>query len=522
MDSLNALIADTTRRARRQKRANALGFFLPLGVAVYFLGSSVVWSFGWPTWLPVGLAVAVLGGLTYALRQARRATQPRAIAALLDEKTNGQERFLTYVSLSSATDSARTDPTTGRASDFLARLGSQAAHKAAFFAPKRDLPFRLDRRVPLACVAAVLSGLLFGFASSGGAVDVALPAPEVLLQAIEAAARELADPTQAGSGTRGAEGAPAASAERGTRAVENDHAERRRAAEELRTLVRQLKDPRRTPQDKQRLIEETQKRLNLPVSIPQMLPFDLKLFGADSDRADDPGNQGDSPQPDDRTLAKVNENLEQIKKSLSAAHDSEPAGSGQATDQNPDPRQQSAQAGTPKPKPAGGGIKFDQSPDQSGTKQTAPTAGNTASQQKTSHADPRAERSETGVDPNKAGPAQHRHAARQQTDAARRPHADQTARRAQDSGKPGGQGTGERYYKPGEAPSGFTTKDVRYVKVRIPVAARTSGDGAELTDNPHQAVPATPYSNAPLADRPRDKDAPQQPIPYEYRAILAP
>lgn len=66
----------------------------------------------------------------------------------------------------------------------------------------------------------------------------------------------------------------------------------------------------------------------------------------------------------------------------------------------------------------------------------------------------------------------------------------------------------------------FTTKDVDYVKVRIPASVSTGPGRPQLTDNPDPAVPVTPYSNAPLAEDPRNPDAPQQPIPYEYRAIL--
>lgn len=64
------------------------------------------------------------------------------------------------------------------------------------------------------------------------------------------------------------------------------------------------------------------------------------------------------------------------------------------------------------------------------------------------------------------------------------------------------------------------TKDVGYVKVRIPASAFTGPDRPQLTDNPDPAVPVTPYSNAPLAEDPQNPNAPQQPIPYEYRDIL--
>jgi hypothetical protein len=83
-----------------------------------------------------------------------------------------------------------------------------------------------------------------------------------------------------------------------------------------------------------------------------------------------------------------------------------------------------------------------------------------------------------------------------------------------------GGGRGERFLKPGEQPGGFLTKDVRFVKVRIPVGNEPQSGGDKLTENYDAAQPKTPYSNAPLKEGLPDQVQLKQPIPLEYRAIL--
>ena len=506
MDSLTALIAGAVRRARRQKSANALAVFLPLSAAAYFLGASLIRAFGLPAWIPAGLAAVVLGGLIFALRAARRATQTRTIASLLDEKTGGQERFLTYVSLPDGS------PSESAASDFRTHLRVQTARKAALFVPKRDLPFRLDRRVPLACAAAALSGLLFGFVpgdeASGRGVPpagVETPPLDTLIRTIEQMAHAL---TQPASTTR---------TERKTGAAEKRQTEHRQIGEALRDLVRRLENPVLTPQEKRQAIEETQKRLNLPVSLPRVLPIDLELLGSDNGQNGQPEKQGTDP------LAELNENLERLKQSLSQTSGSEPGSSTGQTERNSVAQPESGRAGEPEPKSAGGGIQFDRFPSKPGTASADQQGAGTPSEQQTSDPNLSGRRTGMKVDPEKAGPVPDQQADRHDPTAAPRPSADrrnanQPGPSGQTAGKSGGQG--ERYYAPGERTDGFVTKDVGYVKVRIPASASTGPDRPQLTDNPDPAVPVTPYSNMPLAEDPQNPNAPQQPIPYEYRAIL--
>ncbi len=510
MDSLTALIAGTARRARRQKSTNALAVFLPLSAAAYFLGVSLIRAFGLPAWIPAGLAATVLGGLVFALRAARRGTRTHTIAALLDEKTDGQERFLTYVSLPDVS------PSEPSASDVHAHLRVQAARKAALFVPKRDLPFRLDRRVPLTCAAAVLSGLLFGFVSgdevsgrgtAGRPASVETRPLDALIRSLEQTTHTLTQPV---SVTR---------TERDTDAAEKRRIERQQVGAALRELVRQLEGSSLTPQQKRRAIEETQKRLHLPVSLPRVLPFDLEPFGSDNGQDGHPGTQ------EDASLAALNQNLERLKQSLSQTSGSEPGPSTGQADRKSAAQPESGKAGDPGPKAAGGGIQFDGLPDEPRRERADRTGSGTPGEQQTSLTDPESRQAVAEVDPGKAGPMSHRQAASHDPTAAPRSGADRrNADRPEQSDRTaersGGRGEGERYYGPGERMGGFTTKDVGYVKVRIPASVSTGPSRPQLTDNPDPAVPVTPYSNAPLAKDPRNPDAPQQPIPYEYRAIL--
>ena len=486
MDSLSQLFAATARRVLWQRSANTLGFFLPLGIAVFFLGYSLILACS----LPIGFAflppVVVFGFLLQSLRQGKKGCQDESIARLLDEKTVGQERFLTLATLPSS-------------SDFVAQVRSQAARKAAFFVPERDLPFHLDRRVPFACVGAVLSGLLFLFLPSGSAaLAPSGPSPvasttETLLQNIENMARQLVRPQSS--------------------------PEEQQAGAQLLALARELKNPALTPQEKMRLIDEAQKRMNLPLPVPQILPLDLKLFGSDSRQDDSPGNQGDSPQPEHTPLAKTNENLEQLKKSLSAQRDGAQPG---ARNTNPTDQSDNQQSQKQKktPQESGGGIKFDrpQPQEQKGKRQAQQHTSGQQQQAPQPGQRPDAQQPPSGVDPHKAGPEQHRHAT-QQSNERKQPQQAPEQSGAQ-PGQSGGRGKGERFYKPGEQPGGFLTQAARYVKVRIPTGVKAEQDSQELTENTSPAVPTTPYSNAPLAERPPEQNAPQQRIPLEYRAIL--
>ena len=486
MDSLSHLFATTARRVLWQRSANTLGFFLPLGIAVFFLGYGLVLACSLPIWVSFLPPVIVFGVLLNSLRQEKKSCQDERIAGLLDEKTAGQERFLTLATLPAS-------------SDFLAQVRNQAARKAAFFVPERDLPFQLDRRVPIACVGAVLSGLLFLFLPSGsaalapGGLSPVVPTPETLLQDIEDMARQLVR----------SQSSP----------------EEQQAGAQLLVLAQDLRNPALTPQEKIRLIDEAQKRMNLPLPVPQILPLDLKLFGSDSKQDDSPGNQGDSPQPENTPLAKTTENLEQLKQSLSAQRNESQPGA-QNTNQTDQADNQPSQKQQNTPQESGGGIKFDQPQpqEQKGKQQTQQNTSGQQQQAPQPGQQPDTRQPPSGVDPHKAGHEQHRHATQQSNEQKQPQQAPEQS--GEQFGQSGGRGKGERFYKPGEQPGGFLTQAARYVKVRIPTGIKAEQDSQELTENTSPAVPTTPYSNAPLADRPPEKNTPQQRIPLEYRAIL--
>ncbi len=484
MDSVARLFTATAHRLRRQRVANTLGFFLPLGIAVFFPGYRLILAYALPlgfAFLPLGVVFAFL---LKSLRQGKKSCQDESIARLLDERTAGQERFLTLATLSSP-------------SDFLAQVRSQAARKAAFFVPERDLPFHLDRRVPFACVGAVLGGLLCLFLPSGstalapGSPSPVPSTPENLPRNIEDIARRLSR----------ARSAP----------------QEQQAGSQLLVLAQELKNPALTPRDKMRLIEEAQKRMNLPLPVPQILPLDLKLFGSDGKQGESPGNQDDSPPPEHPSLAETNANLEQLKKSLSAQGSEAQPGAQNTNRTEQADKQQSPQQNTPQE--SGGGIKFDQPQSQTrkGTKQAQ---RNTSGLQQAPQPGqrPDIQRPPSGVAPHKAGDEQPRHATQQSTE--RRQPRQSPEQSGEQAGQSDGQGKGGHFYKPGEQPGGFLTQEARYVKVRIPAGMKAEQDSRGLTEKTSPAVPTTPYSNAPLADHPPEKNAPQQRIPLEYRTIL--
>ena len=486
MDSLSHLFATTARRVLWQRSANTLGFFLPLGIAVFFLGYGLALACSLPIWVSFPLPVIVFGMLLNSLRQEKKSCQDERIASLLDDKTDGQERFLTLATLPAS-------------SDFLAQVRNEAARQAAFFIPERDLPFQLDRRVPFACVGAVLSGLLFLFLPSGSAAlapggpSPVAPTPETLLQDIEDLARQLA----------GSQSSP----------------EEQQAGAQLLVLSQDLKNPTLTPQEKIGLIDEAQKRMNLPLPVPQILPLDFKPFGSNSAQDDSPGNQDAGPQPENTPLAKTTENLEQLKKSLSTQRKGSQPGA-QNTNQTDQADNQPSQKQQNAPQESGGGIKFDQpqSQEQKGKKQAQQKTSGQQQQAPQPGQQPDAQQPPFGGDPQKAGHEQRRHTAQQSNEQKQPQQAPEQSDRQ--PGQSGGRGKGERFYKPGEQPGGFLTQAAGYVKVRIPTGIKTEQDSQELTENTSPAIPTTPYSNAPLADRPPEKNSLQQRIPLEYRAIL--
>ena len=471
MISPTALLERTSRRVLRQRQMNILGFLLPLTIVIGVVCRVVFVAFTLPALLTL-IPLALCGGtLAVALWKAQKIAEQATVAALLDEKTKGQDRFLTLV----------TCPQTQSNIPFLALVRHQAAEQAISFEPVRDLPFKLDRRVSLAVLAAALSVLLLFLLPPAPTSSVTAPAsaPDAALTELEEIARTLtakgATPQEQATGTQ------------------------------LLTLVQELKDPTLSAQEKRRLIDEAQQRLKLNLPLPQLLPFDLKLFATESKKDNGQGNQGDQPQPENKPLAKANQNLEQLKKTLSATAGNEPQPGPQKEGEQKEPQRQ-----------AGGGIKFNLPQPQSGKQQQRP--GQEPSGQQQSSQDQAPNTQAQGTDPNRPGGQNNQ--SKDQEKKGQTPDPQQKERQEKGTGTTIGGSPGERFLQPGEQTGGFLTKDARFVKVRIPVGDEAQGESDKRTENRSPALPKVPYSNAPLKEGPPDQSQPKQPIPLEYRKIL--
>lgn len=467
MTTPSALIEQTSRRLLNQRRANIVGFFLPLIVATGGGCFILLFVFSLPL-LPVLVPLALLGTLMIrSLAKAQKTVKRETIAALLDEKTDGQERFLTYATL----------PQEQVNHAFFSILQRQAARKASSFEPSQDLPFKLDRKVPVALLVAALSVLLVIFLPSAPIRSFlfSLLPDDLAIEKLENAAREL---------TKSAD------------------LEKQAAGAQLLALVEELKNPELSPQEKQHLIEEAQQKINLP--LPQLLPFDLKLFASESKNEQGPGNQGDQPQPENAPLAKSDQDLEQLKKSPAAAAGQEPQRG---------PPQDGEKSDQSQPREAGGGIQFDLPQPQAGEKKEQ--AGNEPGQQRQASQDQAVNNQGPGTDPNRPGKGQEQNLG---------PEKDQQSpgsqqQQQQGTGTPTGGGAGERFLQPGERPGGFLTEEAQFVKVRIPIGQDAQEGGKRIAGR-GGTLPKTPYSNAPLKEGAPDQPKPKQPIPLEYRAIL--
>ena len=470
------LINRTAQRLRRQRRLNVLGFFLPLGMALGLGGGLLLASVSWP----LGLLLAPLGVWAFflwtALHHTRHDAEHQSAAALLDEKTLGKERFLTLATLSQP--QAPTGLNKKRSSSTLVSLLERdTAKRAALFVPERDVPFRLDRRVP---ISLLVSGLCvagaFGLFVLSSQPISALLSPvfdlsqqPLRLSELEKKAHELA--------------------------TQGKTRPEREAGAALLSLVEKLKAPELSPQEKERLIEETQKRLRLNIQLPQLLPqlLSIDLLATRGQHEQD-GAGGDQQSQGDR-------------KNSSAAE-----GAGQGLDRRDD----KPAAGGPNrqaepPQPAGGGIQFEP-PGQHGDKKPQSDQGASGTRRAGAQPDP-ALRAQAG-DPDSPG------GQRGQDPSTPGLQPDPNRTQPTGSGTEPGQGPAPRFGRAGEKVGGFLTKDVRFVKVRVPAGDTGHSDTGERTTNTSPARPITPYSNAPLTDQAHDSPPAGQPIPLEYRPIL--
>ncbi|MBM4254899.1 MAG: hypothetical protein FJ147_03275 [Deltaproteobacteria bacterium] len=480
-ESPDQLLTQTRQRLVRQRQINGLGVMLPIAIALVWCCGILVDLLALPRLLILGPLVMLGTWLALLARHTKRSVEQDLAATLIDEKTDSKDRFLTFSTASSTQTSSPLFPI----------LQGQVAQKAAAFHPDRDVPFQLDRRVLVSWVGSTLCTLALIVLSSlftpTGDIEASIPTSlpsitEQEIQKLEEAARRL---------TR--QGAPP---------------QEQAAGQQLRSLAEKLKDPTLSQEEKQQLIEETQKKIQL--SMPQILPFDLKIFANDSKNDSGDGNQSEKQKQDGKSSGKSNDPSEQGKGTSSS-------GSGEQQQQQPGTQEtkQSDNKNQPQPKESGGGIKFNQPQQQSGEKKEDRGQGPGEQQQSAQNQAPNS--NTPGSDPNRPGGQDQSN--QDQEKKGETPNPQQSGQGEGGKGPTSG-GRGERFSQPGEQPGGFLTKDARFVKVRIPTGNEPQGKGDTLTDNDDAAQPKTPYSNAPLKDAPASEIQPKQPIPLEYRTIL--
>jgi hypothetical protein len=494
-----ALIHQVRRRLLWHRQLNTLGFFLPLAVVGWLLVQMASQLLALSR-LVVLLPVVVCGvGIGMSLRKIRMTTEPESIAALLDEKMQGKERFLTLVSAlphsPSLSDSAS-----------YSVVQQQTDQLSKIFLPKKELPFSFDRRVLGAGIGAICSVLTFLFSPfvseypfsssyfSSQSEEAQESALAIAISTIEKPARLLLSPSST--------------------------PEEQLAGAQLLPLAQQLQDPSLSVPEKQKLIEEVQKRLTLDLPFPQFFPFDLKIFTGKGNEDQNQGKDGESPQAGKSQLAKANQNLEQLKQSLTGQLDNQAA-------QN----EQKNKEKTEKPQTqAGGGITFNfppQSPNPLSPPNNLQTPGTQQSQanpQTSPHPDVlrQPQNSQTSqVDPQRSGKDLPNQAQNSQNQGHHSEKSREEQKKTGEEGTMVGQGKGERFLKPGDEPGGgFLTKDAQFVKIRVPIALEEQGQGETLTEHTNRTTPKTRYSNVPLKEGQPDQPQAKQPIPLEYRSIL--
>ena len=485
MATPSTLIEQTKKRLIRQQRINICGLYLPPLLVTLVLGNLFVRDFFLSPVLTFLPALALTLWMGIALRRAGNMVEAVTVAALIDEKTDSQERFLTLATV----------PPAETTLPFVTLLRRQTEEKTTTFSPQRVFPFALDRRVFLTVFASALSLLiLFLLPLESAIVPPTILAPPQAQQELET----LADFAR-------------------SLIREGKTPQEKTAGAQLLALAEQLKDPTIAPEKKQRLIEETKQRLELP--LPQILPFQLDLFASKGDKGK--GDQGTQSQQDGKQQDKNNKNTDKNTDPTQTPQQSA-AGNTQQQEKKEQPgsQQGNKKSEQQKPQESGGGIKFNQpKSEQQSEKREQPGQDSSGEQQKADQNQSPDSRTQ-GTDPNKPGDQNGPGQDPQKQGQGPQPNPQQPGQEKKGAGSTVGGSPGERFLKPGEQPGGFLTKDVRFVKVRIPFGNAPQGEGENLTENYDRTQPKTPYSNAPLKEAPPDQVQPKQPVPLEYRTIL--
>lgn len=480
----STLIEQTKKRLVRQQRINTSGLYLPPLLATLVLGTLLVREFFLSPVLTFLPALALTLWMGVALRRAGNMVETVTVAALIDEKTDSQERFLTLATV----------PPAETTLPFVTLLRRQTEEKTTTFSPQRAFPFVLDRRVFLTVFASAFSLLiLFLLPLESAIVSPTIPPPQAQPDA-QQQLEKLSDFAR-------------------SLIRDGKTPQEKTAGAQLLTLAEQLKDPTIPPEEKERLIEKTKQRLELP--LPQILPFQLDLFASKGDKGK--GDQGTQSQQNGKQQDKNNKNTDptQTPQQSTAGNTQQ-----QAQKEQPSSQQGNKKSEQQKPQESGGGIKFNQpKPEQQGEKREQPGQDASGEQQKSDQNQSPDNRTQ-GTDPNRPGNQNGLSQDPQKQGQNPQPNPQQPGQEKKGAGSTIGGSPGDRFLKPGEQPGGFLTKDARFVKVRIPFGNAPPGEGENLTENYDQTQPKTPYSNAPLKEAPPDQVQPKQPVPLEYRTIL--
>lgn len=480
-----ALLQHTHRRLLLRKQLNATVLFLSLAVLGWVPSWIVLRACALPLWWSLFPMVVSVGFLGLAVWKTRQEVDAAAAAHVLDAASKGKERFLTLA----------TTPSTLSADSLQGVVLHQAEQLTTSFQLEREVPFALERRVLWLAGAAVASMLLLFFSpfpqSSVLAPFSPMQAPaltedqrrEELLAKLEETARQLMTPTAT--------------------------LQEQMGGAQLQALSQQLRDPSLSSQEKQQRIEEMQKRWNLDIPLPQLLPFDLQLFASKGKEDKSQGNDDKNSQGEQSSSAGTQQNLDQLQPSSSPSE-------GNNTQQ--EPQQDGEKKNQPKPQQNSGSLAFKFPQPQSKGKEQSPQEASGLEQTPAQAQVP--DKNLPGVDPNRPGDNQQ----------AQNQHGNDPNQLGQlgegqnKRGEEGGSGfgKGERALKPGEQPgSGFLTQEARFVKVRVPLGQDVPGGEDGRTEHAGRATPKTPYSNAPLKEGTPDQAQAKQPIPLEYRSILA-
>lgn len=444
---IQRLVAQLSRHALW----DALLIFVPpvlvlVSVAAYLTHAA------WVSELTLIVVIALasgVGALAVVLRYRPMIPSLSKAARLVDQRAGAMDRFLTLATI----EPSRT------ATSFVTRLREEAASFSSRVELKRDFPYKLKRSAYWSVGISLLGGALF-FLLIPAAQSVIRSAP------VQVRLRELADKMAPRPGLAG-------------------------LAKDLKALAAKLEDPKISPEEKQALIKEVEKKIA--------------------------EQQKQEKQKDNQELLGEAANAAKENQKEQAA-----SGQGEQKDQQKGGGIQSnlPQDGQGESKQSQGG-KGDDKGDSNGQLSKGQQQGNSA------QANPK----ETGPeknqqlgdakgnqsDPNQPGKEQSKEKMAKAEGGAK----DGTGKNQASEEPPQGGPPVDRYYKPGEGNEGI--RGGRYVTVQLPeeLVADSKGESRPSKESRNnRARPQVPVSNVPLPSHVPNAPTEKQQLPIEYRGVI--